>query len=93
MPRVALVGEGRVGDPVAQHPFAPRECGADPLGDNLRARCEEEQHLATRNRRIRPLLPDERADLLGKRRPAGLARHEDRASFRPQGLRERLHLG
>ena len=69
---VALVGEGRIGETVAQHPFAPRERGADHLGDDLRARREEEQHLAARNRRIRPLLPDERADLLGDAVGVGL---------------------
>ena len=70
----ALVGVGRVGEAVAQHPVAARERRADHLLEVLAPRREHEQRLGVVRHR---LAQQQLAQLLAERRAAGLARRDD----------------
>ena len=89
---IALVGERGVGEPVAHHPLAACERRADHLRHHLRARRQEEQHLASRHGRVLHLVAHERADQLRHPRAAWLARHDDFLSLLPEPFGQGLHL-
>ena len=85
----ALVGVGRVGEPVAEHPVAARERGSDHAVEMLAPRCEHEQRLAV----VRHwLAQDQRPQRFAEGRPAGLARHDDHVPRSLEALGEPRHV-
>jgi hypothetical protein len=70
----ALVGVGRVGEAIAQHPIAARERRFDDLHDVLAARREHQQRLGFVRHRLRE---QQLAQRFAERRAAGLARADD----------------
>jgi hypothetical protein len=70
----ALVGEGGVGEAVAQDDIAARERRLDHAHDMVAPRREHQQRLG---QRIHRLAEDHRAQRFGDRRAAGLARAHD----------------
>ena len=81
----ALVGEGGVGEAIAQHHVAASQRGLDDLHDVVAPRREHQQRFG---QRVHRLFEDEPAQGFGQRRAAGLARAHDRAAPR---LEKRLH--
>jgi hypothetical protein len=86
---VALVGEGGVGEAVAEDVVAARQRGLDAAQDVVAARREDDQRLRDR---VHAGAEQRRAQRLGERRSARLAGRDDAAAGRAQALRERLEV-
>jgi TldD protein len=89
---VTLVGEGRIGEPGADHGHASRERGVDDLADELGPGRVEEQ-------RVRPRLDcaavagqDDGSELVAEPGPTWLPGQEDRGSPGSQRVRQPLGL-
>jgi len=81
----ALVGARRVGEAVADHPGPALQRRKNHFAHVLGARGEHEQRFGER---VHRLGEQQRAQLLGQRRPAGLARHDDLVPGGAQALGE-----
>jgi hypothetical protein len=88
-PARALVGEGGIGEAVAQHHGVARERGAYDLHEVVAARGKGQQRLG---QRVHGLGEQQGAQLFRKRRAAGLARAHHLAPLRAKRLRERLEV-
>ena len=89
----ALVGVRRVGEAIAQHPFAARQRRADEVVDVHLARAEHEQRFGRRADVFLAAIEHQRADALGDLRAARLARRVDRDATRAQRLRDAVRDG
>jgi hypothetical protein len=86
----ALVGVGRVEEPVADHPGSRIEGGTDHLAHVVRACREDEQRLG---HGVQRLLEDRPAQVLGEIGAAGLARHDRApAGSGRDGVRDELQV-
>ena len=69
-PPTALVGEGRIGEPVAQDHITPRQCGFDDLNQVFTAGCEHQQRFG---QRVHGFVQHQFAQFFRQRRAARLA--------------------
>ncbi len=89
---VTLIGKGGIGKTVADHPLAACESGTNDVGNNLGARGEEQEHLATRHRRIFHFFAHEPANELGQSRSARFTRYKNGMPLGTQLLGEQLNV-
>ena len=91
--RLALIGQARIEEAVAQHPLPAVERGADRLVDMVGARRGEQQGLGARVPARLVALQQQRADRLGIGAAAGLAGDDDRQPAPLERRGERVELG
>jgi TldD protein len=89
---VTLVGEGRIGEPGADHGHASRERGVDDLADELGPGRVEEQRVRPRPDCAAVAGQDDGSELVAEPGPAWLPGHEDRGSPGSQRVRQPLGL-
>ena len=92
LPQPALVGAGRIREPVAQHPCPLAERGLDNRAHMVVARRCKQQRLGLRPKQLAHARQHEMADDFGSRRTAGLARDDGAQLRRGKTLGELLDL-
>ena len=89
----ALIGVGRIGKKVTEHPLATRECRLDDLLEMLRPRRENQQQLGIRGHRLVTWAQQQFANAFGQRCATGLAGQAYRHTLLTQTLRKVLAVG
>ncbi|MCY1547638.1 hypothetical protein D9M68_837070 [compost metagenome] len=85
----ALVGKGGVGEAIAQHDLAARQCRLDHLRDVVAAGREHQQRFG---QRVHRLFEHQGAQRLGQRRAAGFARAHHGAALRLEAGFQRVEV-
>ena len=91
-PGRALIGEGRIGEAIGDHPVAPRQRRPDGGGEMVAPRRRYQQRFADRVPALRLALDQQFADCLGAGSAAGLARCQRRDPGAVQRLDEKAKL-